>query len=176
MDTNLDQTRQTFIEGMSHISAFWGFPKGVGALFAVLYLSPTPVSLDELVRQSKLTKGAVSTDVRMLARMGLVHRSVRIGDRRDYYEAETDFYKAIRAILGERQNIEFDRALQSVKATLEQLKAARGTMDEAERKFLVQRVQAMQDFFDALDALSRAVAKLDGLGLATVRNILSVLK
>ena len=176
MTDQLMRIRQDFIEGLSQISRFWGFPKGVGAIFAVLYLSPAPTSLDELVRQSGLTKGAVSTDVRALARMGLVHRSTKLGDRKDYSEAETDFYKAIRSILGERQNREFAGAVSTVRTTLENLKTAKGSIDEKERKFLLERVQALQDFFDAIDNLSRAVSKLDSLGISTVQRILSTLK
>ncbi len=178
MTDKLAPLRQNFTEGMSHIARFWGFPRGVGALFAVLYLSPIPLSLDELVRKSGLTKGAVSTDVRMLARMGLVQRSSRLGDRKDYYEAGTDFYKSIRTILGERQNREFDRAVGSVRATLEKVRALKpgSPQEESERQFLIERLQALQDFFGAIDSLARAVAKLDSLGISTVRKILSVMK
>jgi DNA-binding transcriptional regulator GbsR (MarR family) len=176
MTKNSDQIRKEFVEGLSHISRFWGYPKGVGAIFAVLYLSPTALSLDELVNQSGLTKGAVSTNVRALARMGLVRHSSRLGDRKDYYEAETDFYKAIRSIMGERQSREFDQAIRSVQDTLEKLKSAKGSMDEAERKFLIERIQALQDFFDAIDSLSRAVARLDSFGLTTVQSILKIIK
>src|SRR5512142_3150904 len=151
------QFKADFVEALSHISRFWGFPRGVGAVFAVLYLAPEPLSLDELVAQTGLTKGAISTNVRALARMGLVHRSSRLGDRKDYYVAETDFYSAIRSILGERQNVEFAASIQAIRRTLEQLKSARGSMDEAERTFLVARLQALQDFFDAIDSLTRAV-------------------
>jgi DNA-binding transcriptional regulator GbsR (MarR family) len=171
-----EQIRKEFIEGSSRISHFLGYPKGVGAVFAVLYLAPNSLSLDELVQQSGLTKGAVSTNVRSLARMGLVRHVTRLGDRKDYYAAETDFYKSIRAILGERQNREFNQALHSVGETLEKLKTAKGSMDEAERKFLLERVQALQDFFDAIDNLSRAVARLDNLGVNTIQNILKILK
>ena len=108
--------------------------------------------------------------MRALAWLGLVYRSSRLGDRKDYYVAETDFYKSIRSILGERQNQEFDQAIRSVRETLEKLKAVKGSMDEAERKFLLERVQALQDFFDAIDSLSHAVAKLDGLGISTIQS------
>ena len=168
--------KSEFVEALIQISRFWGFPRGVGAIFAVLYLAPDPLSLDDIVSRSGLTKGAVSTDVRALARMGLVHRFSPIGDRKDYYSAETDFYKAIRSILGERQNADFSRSIQTVRDTLTQLEAARGSMDEPEREFLLSRVQALQDFFDAIDSLTRAVARLDRLGIANVQKILSVLK
>ena len=170
------QVKQDFAKGLSEISRFWGFPKGVGAVFAVLYLSPGPLSLDEIVRQVGLTKGAVSTDVRALARMGLVFRSSRLGDRKDYYEAETDFYRAIRSILGERQNTEFSRSILTVRETLTELKNGGGSMDAEERRFLITRVQALQDFFDAIDSLSRAVVRLDKLGVTNVQKVISVLK
>jgi DNA-binding transcriptional regulator GbsR (MarR family) len=176
MSTTLPQLKQDFTEGLSQISRFWGFPKGMGAIFAVLYLSPTPLSLDEIVTQTGLTKGAVSTEVRTLARMGLVHRSSKLADRKDYYEAESDFYKSIRSILKERQNSEFDSAVRSVAETLAKLDAGEVSGDKEEIKFIRQRVQALQEFFNALDSLTRAVVRLESLGLGNVKTILSVLK
>jgi DNA-binding transcriptional regulator GbsR (MarR family) len=174
-DTTYEQIRQNFVDGMSGISQFWGLPKGMGAIFGVLYLSPNPLSLDELVEKTGLTKGAISTNVRGLSRMGLIRPVARFADRKDYYEAETDFYKAIRAILKERQSSEFDRAVSSVKETLTKLETSPGA-DEAQRMFLIERLRALQTFFDALDTLSNAVMRLDSLGIATIQNILKILK
>src|SRR5262249_16901914 len=155
---DLLQIKQTFVEGMSGISQFWGFPKGVGALFGILYLSPTPLSLDELVEQSGLSKGAISTNVRTLSRMGLIHPVNRLSDGKDYYQAENDFYKAIRSVLRERQTGEFSRAIESVRQTLEKLESSSGEQD-AEHVFLTERVRALNDFFNALDSLNKAVVR-----------------
>jgi DNA-binding transcriptional regulator GbsR (MarR family) len=174
MSQAITQVKQDFIEGLSQISRFWGFPKGMGAIFAVLYLSPAPLPLDEIVAQTGLTKGAVSTEVRALARLGLVHRSSKLADRKDYYEAESDFYKSIRSILKERQNAEFDRAVATVKETLAKLEAGSGLSEE--RAFLLERVRALQSFFDAIDSLARAVVKLESLGFTNIQKILGVLK
>jgi DNA-binding transcriptional regulator GbsR (MarR family) len=176
MAEKLSRLKRNFIEGLSQISRFWGFPKGMGAIFAVLYLSPVPLSLNEIVEQTGLTKGAVSTEVRTLARIGLVHRSSKLGDRRDYYTAETDFYRSIRAVLKERQNSEFDRAVRSVAETLEKLESGSVAGDEAEVEFVRRRVKALQEFFDAIDSLAKAVIKLESLGIGNVKTILSALK
>jgi len=176
MTTKLTQLKQDFTEGLSQISRFWGFPKGMGAIFAVLYISPIPLSLDEIVQQTGLTKGAISTEVRTLARMGLVHRSSKLADRKDYYEAESDFYKSIRSILKERQNSEFDSAIRSVQETLKELESGSVSGDEAEVQFVRERIKALQEFFNAIDTLSNAVIKLESLGLGNVKTILSVLK
>ena len=172
--TVTQKDKKEFTQGLSQISRFWGFPKGMGAIFAVLYLSPTSLSLDEIVKETGLTKGAVSTEVRVLARMGLVHRSTKLGDRKDYYEAESNFYAAIRSILQERQNSEFDRAIRSVKDTLTIMDE--NWVEDDEWNFVYERVQALQEFFDAIDSLSKAVIKLESLGLSNVTKILGVLK
>ena len=174
MDKSLTTIKQNFTEGLSQISRFWGFPRGMGAIFAVLYLSPTPLSLDEIVQETGITKGAVSTEIRALARMGLVHRSSKLGDRKDYYEAEADFYAAVRSILKERQNSEFDRAVRSVKETLTTMEE--NWVEEEDWYFVYERVQALQEFFDAIDSLTRAVIRLDHLGMSNVAKILKVLK
>jgi len=174
MTHSLSIIKKDFTEGLSQISRFWGFPKGMGAIFAVLYLSPTPLALDEIVTQTGLTKGAISTEIRTLARMGLVHRSTKLGDRKDYYTAEEDFYAAIRSILQERQNSEFDRALRSVKGTLKALEE--NWVENDEWNFVYERVQALQEFFDAIDSLTKAVIRLESLGLSNVTRILRVLK
>ncbi len=174
MSSSLAKIKENFTQGLSQISRFWGFPKGMGAIFAVLYLSPTALSLDEIVRETGLTKGAVSTEIRSLARMGLVHRCTKLGDRKDYYEAEPDFYAAIRSILKERQNSEFERALASVKETLAAMEE--NWVENEEWQFVYERVQALQDFFDAIDSLAKAVIRLESLGLKNVQKILGVLK
>ena len=174
MPQSLTRIKKDFTEGLSHISRFWGFPKGMGAIFAVLYLSSTPLALDEIVQETGLTKGAISTEIRALARMGLVHRSTKLGDRKDYYEAESDFYAAIKSILQERQNSEFDRAIRSVKTTLTTMDE--NWVDNEEWNFVYARVQALQEFFDAIDSLTKAVIKLNSLGLSNVSKILGVLK
>jgi DNA-binding transcriptional regulator GbsR (MarR family) len=172
----LSQLKQDFTEGLSQISRFWGFPKGMGAIFAVLYVSPTPLSLDEIVQQTGLTKGAISTEVRTLARMGLVHRSSKLADRKDYYEAENDFYKSIRSILKERQNSEFDSAIRSVQETLKELETGSVSGDTAQVQFVHERIKALQEFFNAIDTLTSAVIKLENLGFGNVKKILSVMK
>ncbi len=173
----LAKIQEDFIQGLSQISQFWGFPKSMGAIFGVLYLSPIALSLDELVEKTAFTKGAVSTSVRTLARMGLVHRQTKLGDRKDYYVAEGDFYKAVRAILKERENSEFSRALSSVEETLTILEASpTSTSDADEWEFTRSRVAEMKSFFDGLDNLVRVITTLETMNQNTVQKVIGFLK
>ncbi|HNS62753.1 MAG TPA: hypothetical protein PKK96_17280, partial [Anaerolineales bacterium] len=85
-----------------------------------------------------------------------------------------DFYAAIKSILRERQNSEFDRAIGSVKVALAAMDE--NWVENDEWKFTYKRVQALQEFFDAVDSLTKAVIKLESLGLSNVTKILGVLK
>ena len=40
----------------------------------------------------------------------------------------------------------------------------------------IERIRALKDFFDALDSLTRAVIRLEGLGLPTIQKVLSILR
>ena len=114
MNSQLDEARHHFIQGLSRISNFWGFPRAMGAIYGVIYLSSQPLSLDEIVTQVGVTKGSVSTNVRQLERLNMVHKKLQLGDRKDYYIAETDFWKIVRGVLREREQSEFDLALRTV--------------------------------------------------------------
>ena len=184
MGTNLHAARDNFIQGMSRIAQFWGFPKAMGAAFGAAYLSPEPLCLDDLVELTGVTKGAVSTNVRHLERLGLLHRRVRVGDRKDYYEAETDFWKAVKGILREREKSEFARALDSVG---ESLRMARGdgegdtagssgaddaSGDRALSLFYQSRLEGMQRFFGSLDKLVGTALALDELRIGAFGALL----
>jgi len=66
--------------------------------------------------------------------------------------------------------------LRAVKGMLEKLETGSVSGDQAELQFVYERLQALQDFFDAIDSLTRAVVKLEKLGLGNVKSILGVLK
>jgi len=76
-----------------------GLPRSWGQIYALLYMSPNPLGLEEITHQLSLSKGAVSMTVRQLAQFGLVRRVWQQGDRRDYYEAVEDFRSILRKFL-----------------------------------------------------------------------------
>ena len=159
-----DQFRQAhnhFVQGMSRISNFWGFPRAMGAIYGAIYLSPNPLSLDEIVEMVGVTKGAVSTHVRQLEQFGMVHKHIQLGDRKDYYTAETDFWEMIKNILKQREQTEFDHALNTVSESLDMVETAEGNPELS--KFYKERMKAMHAFFKTLDSLFSALLSLQSL-------------
>lgn len=160
----LNDARERMIESLSRISEFWGYPRAMGGLYAALYLSPGPISLDDLVPIVGVTKGAISTNIRALEQLGMVHRHLRAGDRKDYYEADTDFWKIAKTVLERRQKPEFDKALNSVSATLQQIRSrSRSQPDPGLARFYEQRLETMERFFHTLDGIVATVLQMERL-------------
>ena len=172
MASKLAAARENFIQGISRISHFWGFPKAMGAIYGAIYLSPTPLTLNDLVEQVGISKGAVSTNVRGLERLKIIHKYYKVGDRKDFYVAETDFWKIIKGVLREREKSEFDHALRSVGNSLEMVNSTE--VNEPERELAVfykDRMQNIQNFFNQLDNIVATVIALDDLRIGTVRKL-----
>src|SRR5436309_1683950 len=87
--------RRKFVEAGGHTTQSFGLGRIMGQIYAVLYLSPTPMCLDDIAKELGVSKASVSTTVRQLERWAAVKRVWVHGDRKDYYEAETDFYTEI---------------------------------------------------------------------------------
>lgn len=171
----LQEAHETFIQALSRISAFWGFPKAMGAIYAALYLAPQPLSLDDLVAQVGVTKGAVSTNVRSLERLGMVHKHFTIGERKDFYTAETDFWKIIRGVLREREKSEFDVAIRAVHSSLELAQSAETDPAETEQAvFIANRLRSIDGFFKTLDNLVATFLALDELRLGALDRLLGL--
>jgi DNA-binding transcriptional regulator GbsR (MarR family) len=171
--TPTENVRLRFAQAMSRIAHFWGFPKATGAAYAAIYLSPDPMSLDQIVEAVGLSKGALSIHLRTLERIGVVHRESRPADRRDFYAANTDFWTVIRRILHEREKRELDRALRTVRECLDSLPASADARRAPLVDFYRDRLVAMQRFFDALDRVVGAFLALEDLRHGALERLIA---
>lgn len=168
-DPGTEEVRAIFIDGMGGIGEFWGIGRAMGQLWAVLYLNPEPMTMDALVLALGITKGHASINLRALQRLGLVSRTRRPGDRKDYYLPQADLWAFARSILKERQQQEFDQALASTSKALAQLERRRAAMDPLEYRFLKQRLLEIKNFHGTIDRAVAAILKLDDLRIAASR-------
>jgi len=143
----------------------------MGLIYGILYLNSGRLSLDEIATSLNMSKGNISLNVRSLERWGLIKKVSQRSDRKDYYEAESDFWRMARDIIRERDKKEFDQALATVATCLENIRQHKGTLPTAEAEFLEDRFKQMKEFFDTLDTLAKAVLALDKLHLTNLTHM-----
>ncbi len=95
MNGKLELAQDKFIESIGKLCASFGLNKFVAQLYALLYLSEKPLSLDEIAEKLKVSKGNVSINIRELEKWGAVKNIWVKGSRKDYYEANTDVKKVV---------------------------------------------------------------------------------
>ncbi len=173
MKGQLEEVKESIVEAMGRITSFWGFSKIMGQLYGLLYLSPNPLTLDEMADSISVSKGNISINIRALERWNMVRTVWVKGDRKDYYEAETDFWKIVRGVLREREKKEFDQALSSVSNNLKKAEEAHKTLkNSADTVFAIERLKKLEDFISTMDKFVGVLLTLEDLK----RNFLGLSK
>ena len=151
----MDRLTALFVEGMGAAAATSGILTQLqGRIFGLLYLHPGPMSLDDVTSELQQSKGNVSVNIRGLIEWQLV-RQVRVaGSRRDHYEAATDFWRVMQEIMERRFRWNLRQVLAAADETAHAVAASRkgSRARDARLDFMAGRLEAVRDFFRAVDA------------------------
>lgn len=90
-------------DAIGDVIEHWGFRKALGRVWTVLYLEGEPMPATEVAERLSMSAGGISTSLTELQRWGVVRRVWRPGERKEFYEAETDFWKMISKVVHERE-------------------------------------------------------------------------
>lgn len=93
----LEEAVDVFIRGAGKVSAaLLGMINKVGGqIYALLFISDEPLSLDDIARRLSVSKSNVSINIRMLEDYNLVRKVWIRGSRKDYYAAERIYPKKV---------------------------------------------------------------------------------
>ena len=81
----MHQKTLQLIERVGVLTESEGLPRIAGRIFGLLLVTPGECSLDDMAETLGVSKASISTDARRLEQFGIVSRTSRPGDRRDYY-------------------------------------------------------------------------------------------
>ena len=98
-------------DAVGALMEFWGFKRVMGRVWATLYLEGEAMPALELCERLNISTGAASTTLAELEHWGVISRLRRPGDRREFFEAETDVWKMVSRVLREREIQQIERAL-----------------------------------------------------------------
>src|SRR5436190_14940430 len=148
----MDRSTATFVDGLGAAAATSGILNQLqGRIFALLYLQPRPIALEDIAAELEQSKSNVSVNIRGLVEWHLVRRTRVAGSRKDHYEAATDFWRVMQEIMERR----FRWNLRQVLATIDETTRARGDSARPggrEAGAVAARLEALRAFFAAVDA------------------------
>jgi DNA-binding transcriptional regulator GbsR (MarR family) len=153
----------------------WGINRTVGQMYALIFISESPLNADEIAEQLQFSRSNVSMGLKELQAWRLVRLRHQPGDRREYFEAPADVWEIFRVLAEERRRREIEPTLSMLRNAL-----LESPHSEAERH-AQERMREMHDlidrlmkWFDDVQRLSPETAmQLMGMG-ATVTKVLGL--
>ena len=118
-----------------------GLPKSVGAIYGLLYLSPRPLTMEEIMGRLRISLGSASQGLRQLRSFKAIRPVYVPGARREHFEAEDQFRKLIGSFLDDEVAAELDTAGER----LGDLSKLAEQAPVAERAWLRQRVEKLEN-------------------------------
>jgi DNA-binding transcriptional regulator GbsR (MarR family) len=155
--------QQRFILHWGEMGTRWGINRTVAQIHALLYLSPNPLTADQIAESLSVARSNVSNSLRELQGWGIVRVVHVLGDRRDHFESLQDVWELFQIIIEERKRREVDPTLALLQSCLEE--AGRGGKSEA---YTRERLKEMSVFFETMAA---AYAELRRLPQAVLKSL-----
>ncbi|GGK11282.1 HTH-type transcriptional repressor OpcR [Caldalkalibacillus thermarum] len=94
------QVRQKVIQTISQNMHLFGITPSVGRLYGIMYFEDRPMTLDEMCEALGMSKTSMSTGVRALQEIQMVHKIWQKGVRKDLYQVEEDWYQTFVSLFG----------------------------------------------------------------------------
>jgi DNA-binding transcriptional regulator GbsR (MarR family) len=141
----LTPVMERYVLHWGEMGARWGVNRSVAQIHALLYLSPAPLTAEEIADTLALARSNVSTSLRELQSWGLVSLTHLMGDRRDHFEAKSDLWDMLLTIVEERKRREVDPTLTMLRQCV--LEAEQDQETPAEIKA---RIERMLTFLETL--------------------------
>lgn len=149
------QVVEFFVDGVRVL----GLPRSIGEIYGLLFISPTPLSLDDLVERLQISKGSASQGLKMLKSLGAVREASGGGERRTYYEPAVELKRLVGGFIREQVRPHLD----SGKTKLNRLSStAREIGDPATRRFANERIERLETWMRTAGKVLPVVQKLLG--------------
>ena len=163
---HLTPTMEKFILHWGEMGSRWGVNRSVAQIHALLYLLGRPLTADEIVETLGIARSNVSTSLRELLSWELIVQHPVLGDRRDYFKAETDLWTVLMTIVEGRKRREID-------PTLTMLRQAKlDTADDSETPEDVKR--RIEDVLTFIETLTNWYLQVSRLSRGTLIKLIKL--
>jgi DNA-binding transcriptional regulator GbsR (MarR family) len=162
----LTPAMEKFILHWGEMGSTWGINRTVAQIYALLYLSPEPLTAEEISETLAVARSTVSTGLHELQGWGIVRVTHVLGDRRDHFETMSDVWEMFRAILAERKRREIDPTLTMLRESVTEFAGESGGNVYAQA-----RLQEMLEFFEVTTRVYAQVEQMPTDSLVKIARL-----
>jgi len=141
---HLNEVESAIIEIFIRATKILGYPKSIGEIFGLLYISPNPLCMEDIIQKLGISLGAASQGLKILKSMRAVKTNHPIGQRREFYLAETQLDELIGRYLRE----EFEGHLYSWKNQQDEIRVKLENKSDTNDNHLSERLDNLEALYD----------------------------
>jgi DNA-binding transcriptional regulator GbsR (MarR family) len=165
MPSNLDQSKALLVRRWGELGGYWGISRTMAEIHALLFVSGQPLCTDDVMAQLHVSRGNASMNLRALVDWGLVQRVHQLGDRKEYFQADTDVWHMFETIMRERRRREVEPIIATIERCRKMIAQAAGEGGAAGAPDFCRRLDELQDFLTTMSALFELVVRFGGDGV-----------
>jgi len=155
MAHKLTHVTEKFILHWGELGTRWGINRTVAQIHALLYISQTSLTAEDIADLLSVARSNVSTSLKELQGWGIVKVVHVKGDRRDHFESQKDVWELFQVILHERKRREIDPALTVLKECVAEAEKAGATEKDTR-----DRLKQLLGFFETMSTCYEQMRKI----------------
>ena len=136
---DLQQRKEKFIAIWGTLGSQWGINRTMAQIHAYLLSSTEARTTEDMMEELKISRGNANMNTRTLIDWGLVHKVIKSGERKEFFEAEGDLWEVTRRITMQRRKRELTPLLKKLDA-LKDKKTKKGKKEEEHFDALVKDI------------------------------------
>jgi DNA-binding transcriptional regulator GbsR (MarR family) len=173
MAKTIEDIRNDLIHVIGEKAEKFGFSRIAGQLEGLLLFTNQPMSLDEMAERLEVSKGSVSTNIRLLERWKVVRKVYHKGARKNFYEIRGNIWDIETEIMSTIVKDEIERVKSLMSNCETDLKAIQGTTKEENEEiaFLEQRFSEINEYIESAEHILNLLLKQGGITPAVVKKI-----
>ncbi len=162
----LSPVEQKFILHWGEMGTRWGINRTVAQIHALLFVSPKPLTAEEIAETLSVARSNVSTSLKELQGWGIIRIVHAMGDRRDHFESIKDVWELYRQVMDERKRREIDPTLTMLRDCM--LDAEKGGLDD---KYAREKLGELLTFFETVTSWYEQMKKLPTASLLKLTRL-----
>lgn len=161
MMDGLEGARNLIVRRWGELGGYWGINRTMAEIHALLFVTGEPLCTDDVMDQLKISRGNASMNLRALVDWGLIRRAHKFGDRKEYFEADTDVWSMFETIMRERRRREVEPILATIDRCIRMVSAPNSPVPATDAAHATPTAAEAARFDPAIPADGRPAAHSD---------------
>jgi DNA-binding transcriptional regulator GbsR (MarR family) len=176
VSSRLEEASNLLVQRWGEMGGYWGINRTMAEIHALLFVTRKPLCTDEIMNRLKISRGNASMNLRALVDWGLIERVHRLGDRKEYFRADTDVWHMFETIMRERRRREVEPIIATIDRCCQMVATPRAEADGSDAEDIREfrrRLENLRDFLATMGTLFEMVVQFGAGGVEKIARAMT---